>query len=101
MSALAANPVQMSLKQRAAEIQPELTKQQGTQNDERPDADAPVRAVDDAARVPHAPRGVRRDEVDERGAELLCRVGGTAVQVTLSHTETTAMAVAVVLAGKA
>ena len=36
--------------------------------------------------------------LDERGAELLCRVGGTAVQVTLSHTETTAMAVAVVLA---
>ncbi len=35
--------------------------------------------------------------LDERGLELLRRVGGASVQVTLSHTETTAIAVAVVL----
>jgi holo-[acyl-carrier protein] synthase len=35
--------------------------------------------------------------LDERGLALLQSVGGTSVQVTLSHTEATAMAVAVVL----
>jgi holo-[acyl-carrier protein] synthase len=39
--------------------------------------------------------------LDERGLDLLRRVGGASVQVTLSHTETTAMAVAVVLGGAA
>lgn len=48
----------------------------------------------------HGERAEPLVRLDERGADLLRRVGGTSVHVTLSHTETTAMAVAVVLAGK-
>ena len=45
----------------------------------------------------HGERAEPLVRLDERGLELLRRVGGTSVQVTLSHTETTAIAVAVVL----
>ena len=45
----------------------------------------------------HGERAEPLVRLDERGSALLGSVGGASVQVTLSHTETTALAVAVVL----
>lgn len=48
--------------------------------------------------VVHHPRGAPLVELDERGQALLARVGGTEVRLTLSHTTTHALAVAVIVA---
>lgn len=50
-----------------------------------------------SAGVYHGPRHAPLVRLDAKGEELLRRVGGTAVRVTLSHSDSLAMAVAVVL----
>lgn len=47
--------------------------------------------------VYHGPRSEPRVRLDERGEALLRSVGGTSIQLTLSHTDSMAMAVAALL----
>jgi holo-[acyl-carrier protein] synthase len=47
--------------------------------------------------IHHGPRHDPRVRLDEKGEALLRAVGGTSVQISLSHTDTMAMAVAALL----
>lgn len=49
--------------------------------------------------VYHGPRQDPRVRLDEKGQELLRRVGGTHVLLSLSHTDTAALAVAAIVRG--
>jgi holo-[acyl-carrier protein] synthase len=50
-----------------------------------------------AVSIHHGPRGEPLVRLDEQGTALLQRIGGTRVVVTLSHTDTDALAVAAIL----
>jgi holo-[acyl-carrier protein] synthase len=50
-----------------------------------------------SASIYHGPRNEPLVRLDEQGTALLRKIGGTRVLVTLSHTDTNALAVAVIL----